>query len=110
MLVAQVPARRQLAVVLSCSRLAGQSLVYSASFCIRDRELAMPKTAIKVGPEDHGRRMSLEEFDHCEVQEGYLYELSRGVITVSDVPHPRHFGQVQAARNQFIAYQLAHPG
>src|SRR3954454_1005320 len=109
MLVAQVPARRQLSVVLSCSRLAGQSLVYSASLCIRDRELAMSKTAIKVGPEDHGRRMRLEEFDHCEEQEGYLYELRRGVIAVSDVPRPRDRRQVDGANRQFFAYQFAHP-
>ena len=38
----------------------------------------MLKAAIKVGPADHGRRMSLADFDHAEVQEGYLYELGRG--------------------------------
>lgn len=69
----------------------------------------MPKTAIKLGPKDHGRLMRLEDFDHAEVQPNYLYELSRGVITVSDGPHPRHLGQVDAARRQFMAYQLAHP-
>ena len=50
----------------------------------------MSKTITKIGPADHGRRMSLEEFDHAEGQEGYLYELSRGVITVADVPRRRH--------------------
>ena len=45
----------------------------------------MLKTRIKVGPKDHGRRMSLADFDHAEVQEGHLYELGRGVIIVSDV-------------------------
>jgi hypothetical protein len=58
----------------------------------------MPKTAIKIGPHDRGRRMSLEDFDHAEGQEGYLYELSRGVITVMDVPNPRHLAQVNAIR------------
>ena len=42
----------------------------------------MGKTLIKIGPSDHGRRMSLEEFEHAKVQEGYLYELSRGIINV----------------------------
>jgi hypothetical protein len=70
----------------------------------------MPKTAIKIGPQDHGRRMSLADFDHAEVQEGYLYELSRGVITVSDVPDLRHLGQVDEVRQQFDRYRAAYPG
>jgi Uma2 family endonuclease len=68
----------------------------------------MPKTAIKIGPHDHGQRMSLEDFDHAEVQKGYLYELSRGVITVSDVPDLRHFAQVDSIRDQFFDYRLSH--
>ena len=70
----------------------------------------MPKTIVTIGPEDHGRRMSLAEFDRAEGQEGYLYELSRGVIIVSDVPNVRHFAQVNATRRQFAAYDLSHPG
>ena len=70
----------------------------------------MQQTKIKVGPEDHGRRMSLADFDLAEVQEGYLYELSRGIITVSDVPGPRHFAQVDVLREQFYLYRAAHPG
>ena len=31
----------------------------------------MPKAMTKVGPKDHGRRMSLEEFELAEVQAGY---------------------------------------
>ena len=70
----------------------------------------MPKTVIKVGPKDHGRRMSLEEFDHAEGQEGYLYELSRGVVTVVDIPNPRHLAQLDAIRDQLVAYKVTHPG
>src|SRR5712692_4227481 len=61
----------------------------------------------RIGPADNGKRMSLEEFDHAPVVAGYVYELSRGLITVSDVPRPRHFYQVQGARDQFVAYRLA---
>lgn len=67
-------------------------------------------TTRRIGPADHGRPMGLEEFDHAEGQEGYLYELSRGVITVVDVPPPRHLVVVTAIRRQFAAYDLAHPG
>ncbi len=69
----------------------------------------MPKTAIRIGPKDHGRHMSLEAFDLAEGQEGYLYELSRGVITVMDVPNSPHLAQVTAVRRQLNAYDLAHP-
>jgi len=43
----------------------------------------MAKMLVVVGPSDDGRRMSLEEFDHAEVKQGYSYELGRGVIAVS---------------------------
>jgi Uma2 family endonuclease len=54
--------------------------------------------------------MSLADFDHAEVQEGFLYELGRGVIVVSDVPKKRHLYQVQAIHDQLSAYKLSHPG
>jgi hypothetical protein len=58
----------------------------------------MPGTVVKVGPADNGRRMSLEEFDKAEGQEGYLYELSKGIITVLDLPDLRHLMQLDAIR------------
>jgi Uma2 family endonuclease len=67
------------------------------------------KTLVKVGPADHGKRMSLEDFDKSEVQDGYLYELGRGVVIVSDVPKRRHLAQIQALRRQIGAYDLSHP-
>jgi Uma2 family endonuclease len=70
----------------------------------------MQKTAITIGPGDRGRRLSLDEFDSAEGQPGHLYELSRGVVTVVDVPHPSHFALVNAIKRQFAAYDLAHPG
>ncbi len=69
----------------------------------------MPTTAVKISPADHGRRMSLADFEHAEVQEGRLYELGRGVIVVSDVPNPRHLAQVMAIRRQLFVFDVAHP-
>ncbi len=66
----------------------------------------MSTTAIKVGPQDHGRRMSLAEFEHAEVEAGRLYELGRGVVVVSDVPNPPHLAQVSAIRDQLFGYKL----
>ncbi len=70
----------------------------------------MTTQTIKIGPADHGRRMSLADFEHAEVQEGRLYELGRGVIIVSDVPGQRHFVQFNAIRRQFSTYDVANPG
>ena len=70
----------------------------------------MSKTAIKIGPADNGRRMSLEDFELAEEQGGYLYELSRGIITVSDVPNRLHLFIVAAIRNFLQAYMAIHPG
>jgi len=53
--------------------------------------------------------MSLEDFDRAEAREGHLYELSRGVIIVSDVPGKKHFKQVDAIKQQLYVYKAAHP-
>lgn len=70
----------------------------------------MTTQAIKIGPADHGRRISLVDFEQAEVQEGHRYELGRGVIIVSDVPNPAHLAQFLAIRLQFSAYETAHSG
>jgi len=70
----------------------------------------MRRTAITVGPQDNDQRMSLEDFDLAEAQEGYKYELSRGVVVVSDIPGRPHLAQVNSARLQFSSYLLANPG
>src|ERR1700751_2199376 len=41
------------------------------------------RVASKIGPADHGRRMSLEEFNAADGQEGYRYELIDGKVYVS---------------------------
>ena len=70
----------------------------------------MTRVITRVGPGDDGRPMSLDEFDLAEGQEGYRYELSRGIITVTDVPDLEHQAQVAAATQQFVLYKVAHPG
>lgn len=70
----------------------------------------MTRVMTRIGPADHGRRMSLDEFDRAEGEAGYLYELSRGVITVVDVPKQKHIAQMAALRRQLWAYAVAHPG
>ena len=69
----------------------------------------MSTATLVIGPEDHGKRMTLNDFENAEGREGYLYELSRGVVTVIEVPHPRHGAQVDAIRQQLSIYRAAHP-
>jgi len=69
----------------------------------------MQKTSIMISPADHGRAMSLADFEHAKAEEGRLYELSRGVVTAIDVPGRKHLAQVNAIKRQIHAYDAAHP-
>ncbi len=44
-------------------------------------------TIVKLGPADHGRPMTLEEFHAGDYQEGYQYELIDGKLYVSPQPN-----------------------
>jgi Uma2 family endonuclease len=63
-----------------------------------------------IGPADRGRIATLEEFMSADFEEGYLYELSRGVIEVSDIPGINHGRVVQRVARLFNHYDDAHPG
>jgi Uma2 family endonuclease len=45
------------------------------------------KVALKLGPADHGRRMSLEDFMAADAEAGYQYELIDGKLYVSPQPN-----------------------
>jgi Uma2 family endonuclease len=61
------------------------------------------KTRGKIGPRHHGRKMPLRAFEFAQVEDGYLYELARGYIVVSEVPNYYH-----ALRTAFIRKRLEH--
>lgn len=65
---------------------------------------------IRVGPQDHGKRMSLDDFDRAIPMEGHLYELAKGVIEVSEVPNLKHGEVVRAVRKAVERYDDDHPG
>ena len=52
--------------------------------------MATVTTPLRIGPADHGRTMTLDEFEEAEFEEGYRYELARGVLEVSEVPGEPH--------------------
>jgi Uma2 family endonuclease len=70
--------------------------------------LSTPTT--RIGPLDHGRPMSLDEFIQADFEEGWLYELARGVIDVTEVPAPNHGRTVRRVAQLFVLYDIAHPG
>ncbi len=65
---------------------------------------------IRIGPADHGRRMTLDEFIKADFQEGRLYELARGFVEVSEVPGLWHGEIVYRVATMFILYTQRHPG
>src|SRR5260370_41325012 len=53
---------------------------------MESKEIRMP-TLLKLGPGDHGRPMTLEEFQAASAAEGYQYELIDGELYVSPEPN-----------------------
>ena len=52
--------------------------------------MATVSILLRIGPADQGRTMTLQEFLEAEEEEGYRYELARGVLEVSEVPNDLH--------------------
>ena len=63
----------------------------------------------QIGPDDDGRQMSLAEFDVADGKEGYLYELNKGTIEVTNIPHRSHFAQQTAIVEQLMVYKSQNP-
>ncbi len=70
----------------------------------------MATTQIRIGPDDHGRRMSLEEFGDAEAEPGFRYELGRGVLEVTEVPGRPHGKIVSNLYMAIARYHQEHPG
>ena len=67
-------------------------------------------TPMRIGPADHGRAMSLEEFREAEEVAGYRYELARGLIEVVEVPNDPHGMVVTNLYDGISRYRRDHPG
>lgn len=65
---------------------------------------------ITIGPADHGRKMSFDDFIEADFQDGWLYELARGVIDVAEVPGIHHGRIVMRVSDMFSYYDRTHPG
>jgi Uma2 family endonuclease len=62
-----------------------------------------------VGPENHGLPMAYEDFIRADLEEGWLYELARGIVIVTQVPGIHHGMIVLRFARMFSYYHLAHP-
>ena len=70
----------------------------------------MATITTRIGPADHGRTMTLEEFLETEDEPGYRSELARGMLEVTQVPNDPH-GQVVCNLSRIVAgYDATHPG
>jgi hypothetical protein len=65
----------------------------------------MTKTITTIGPADHGRHMDLDEFAEAIGEKGRVYELSRGIISMVEIPKKRQLPQVAAVRDQLQFYK-----
>lgn len=68
------------------------------------------RKSVLLGPQHNGRRMDLDRFDSATAPEGLVFELNKGIIEITDVPHPRHLTQLQEVRDQLVLYRATHPG
>ena len=72
--------------------------------------MADTTTTIRIGPADHGRRMSFEDFRDAEAEPGHAYELARGVIEVVDIPGGTHAEILDTIHQRLAEFRAAHPG
>lgn len=72
--------------------------------------VAKTRTKPAIGPRQHGRKMSLRAFEFAQVEEGFVAELSRGYVVVSEVPNFHHMRQASLIRKRLDQYDGNHPG
>lgn len=64
----------------------------------------------RIGPADHGQPLSFSAFLSAEFEDGWLYELARGVVDVTEVPGIPHGRVVNRISFLFLQYEYQHPG
>jgi Uma2 family endonuclease len=82
----------------------------SSNPMVRGGTIPMSTVSLRVGLVDHGRTMTLEEFEEAEEEPGYRYELARGVLEVTHVPDELHGQIVCMFFNAIGQHKHSHPG
>ena len=72
--------------------------------------MATVTETLRIGPADHGRPMTLAEFEDAEETPGYCYELGQGVLEVSQIPGEPHNILEWFFLARIRDYDVAHPG
>lgn len=66
-------------------------------------------TKLKLGPQDHDRPLTWEEYRAAEYHKGYRYELIHGRLYVSPMPRVPHDRNVRYIDRKLEDYSRAHP-
>jgi Uma2 family endonuclease len=69
----------------------------------------MATATLQLGPADHGRKMTLEEYESATGREGYRYELIHGRVVVSPVPNLPHARVLAWINLRLVVYAEQHP-
>jgi Uma2 family endonuclease len=64
---------------------------------------------LKLGPADHGRRLTLDDFESAEFEPGHKYEIIDGRVWVSYEPDPAENRLEQWLLGKLLAYVGANP-
>lgn len=68
------------------------------------------RTILQLTPQDHGRRLTREEWDSVgALQEPWRYEIIDGVVQVTPPPEMDHDGICDWLNLVFVKYRLEHP-
>ena len=70
----------------------------------------MATATFTIGPADHGRQVAFVDFIEADFEDGWLYELARGVVDVTEVPGPNHGRIVMLLAELLGDYRRNHPG
>jgi Uma2 family endonuclease len=71
--------------------------------------MATLQPVLKLGPHDHGRSITAEEFAEADYAEPWKYEREQGRLIVMPPDGPGHDGSSEPVRDHLGAYRLAHP-
>jgi Uma2 family endonuclease len=71
--------------------------------------MAILQPVLQLGPHDHGRSVTAEEFAGAEYAEPWKYEREQGRLIVMPPDGPGHDRGSEPVRDYLGAYRLAHP-
>jgi Uma2 family endonuclease len=71
--------------------------------------MAIHQVVLQLGPHDHGRVVTAQEFAEAEYAEPWKYEREQGRLVVMPPDGPGHDRSSEPIRDLLGAYRLAHP-